>query len=151
MPGDTVSGKPRCEEPGCGRITSAPCHIVGHPDYEHDYLETKHPGLNPVGRRARRWQASEEGKAYRAHTEELRKGETPCQINSPVCIGVAQHIHEDKARGKTGGIEAAIRKGATLWDACDPCNEYCSENQVWARERGFIFRARDIDREVRGL
>lgn len=94
-----------------------------------------------------RFNQSEEGKDYRARVRELGKGETPCQIQSPVCTGVAQHLHEDKTRGKSGGLDAAIRKGTQLIPACDACNGYVSENQVWARERGFIVRARDIDRQ----
>ena len=94
-----------------------------------------------------RFNQSEAGKEYRARVRELGKGETYCQIESPVCTGIAHHLHEDKTRGKSGGIDAAIRKGTRFFDACDPCNAYVSENQVWARERGFIVRARDIDRD----
>jgi len=60
--------------------------------------------------------------------------------------GVRAYSCREHKPKRSGGIDAAIRKGTRLFDACDPCNAYVSENQVWARERGFIVRARDIDR-----
>jgi hypothetical protein len=141
-----MSGRNRCGKEGCDRVRSAPIHVFGLLGYEHPFEDTRPTGISPVGQRMRRFNASPAGQEYRAHARELGKGETPCQIQSPVCIGVAQHIHEDKTRGKSGGLDAAIRKGTRLWDACDPCNAYCSENQVWAREKGFIVSAREIDR-----
>lgn len=127
----------------CGEIKNHSVHT-----YDHDFQDPRPVGISPVGKRMQRFNASDAGKEYRAHSRELSKGETVCQIQSPVCIGTAQHIHEDKTRGKSGGLDAAIRKGTRLWDACDPCNSYVSENQVWAREKGFIVRARDIDKEI---
>jgi hypothetical protein len=131
--------------PQCGMSVNASEHVRGHEKFDHDVPVYSKPGLSPMGRRMRRFNESEAGKAYNARTREIRKGETPCQIVSPVCTGVAEHQHEDKTRAKSGGIEAAIRKGTQFFPACDPCNSFCSENQVWARERGFIVRARDIE------
>lgn len=140
-----MNGKPRCGEEGCERIRSANIHVLGHPDFGHPYKDDRDTNLSAIGAAKKRFNASPAGKKYNAHTRELGKGETRCQIMSPVCTGIAQHQHEDKARGKAGGIAASIRKGTTLFDACDPCNGYCSENQVWARERGFIVSRRDIE------
>jgi len=129
--------KKRCAE--CGMIQNHSIHSS-----DHRFVDPRPAGISAIGKRMTRFNESEDGKRYRAHARELAKGETVCQIQSPVCTGIAQHIHEDKTRGKSGGLDAAIRKGTRLWDACDPCNSYVSENQVWARERGFIVRARDI-------
>lgn len=126
----------------CGKRKNHSIHLA-----DHRYVDPRQPGLNPIGQRMTRFNQSEEGRDYRARVRELGKGETPCQIQSPVCTGTAQHLHEDKTRGKSGGLDAAIRKGTRLWEACDSCNSYISENQVWARERGFVVRARDIDRQ----
>jgi hypothetical protein len=63
---------------------------------------------------------------------------TPCQIVSPVCTGVSEHLHEPMPRGRAGGLEAAVRMGGTI-PACDACNGYVSANPVWAKERGFLF------------
>ena len=131
--------KPKKACAQCGMIKNHSIHLT-----DHDFVDPRPAGISPVGQRMTRFNESEDGKKYRAHARELAKGETVCQIQSPVCTGIAQHIHEDKTRGKSGGLDAAIRKGTRLWDACDPCNSYVSENQVWARERGFIVRARDI-------
>jgi hypothetical protein len=98
-----------------------------------------------------RFNASPEGMEYRSHVRELAKGEVACQIQAPGCTRVAEHIHESATRGKSGGLDAAIRKGTLLFDACDSCNSYCSENQVWAMERGFIERARDIDKRIKEI
>lgn len=131
--------KPKKECAQCGRIKNNSIHIT-----DHDFIDPRPAGISPVGQRMTRFNSSEAGKEYRAHVRELGKGETVCQIQSPVCTGIAQHIHEDKTRGKSGGLDAAIRKGTRLFDACDACNSYVSEHQVWSRERGFIVRARDI-------
>lgn len=130
----------------CGEINHNSIHTT-----DHDFVDPRPVGMSPVGKRMQRFNSSPEGKEYRAHVKELGEGETACQINSPVCQGIARHIHEDKTRGKSGGIDAAIRKGTQLIDACDPCNGYCSENQVWAREHGFIVRARDIDKRMKEI
>jgi hypothetical protein len=125
--------------------------VFGLLAYDHPFLDDRPVGLSPIGGRTRRFQASDAGKEYSAHARELSKGETACQIEAPGCTGVAQHIHESATRAKSGGIEAALRKGTLLFDACDSCNEFCSENQVWAQERGFIERARDIDRRMKEI
>lgn len=84
-------------------------------------------------------------KFYREVYEPMRDeavgdGHEPCQIQSPVCTGYVEHLHEPLTRGKAGGLEAALRDGPPPIPCCDPCNGYVSENQVWARERGFIVR-----------
>lgn len=88
-----------------------------------------------------RFNQSEAGKEYRAHVRELGKGETYCQIQSPVCTGIAQHLHEVLTRGRAGGIEAAIEKGPKPIECCNSCNSYVSENPVWAMERGLLRHA----------
>lgn len=146
-----MSGRNRCGYEGCDRIKSAPVHVFGLLGYEHDFVDTRPMGMNPIGKRMQRFNASPEGQEYRAHARELTKGETPCQIKAPGCTKVAQHIHEASTRGKSGGLDAALRKGTLLFDACDSCNSYCSNNQVWAEARGFIERARDIDKRMRDI
>ena len=131
--------KPKKACAQCGEIKNNSIHLT-----DHDFVDPRPAGISPVGQRVTRFNQSEAGKEYRARVRELGKGETFCQIQSPVCTVIAYHLHEDKTRGKSGGIDAAIRKGTQFFDACDPCNAYVSENQVWARERGFIVRARDI-------
>ena len=79
--------------------------------------------------------------------EAVGDGREPCQIQSPVCTGFVEHLHEPLTRGKAGGLEAALREGPPPIPACDACNSYVSENQVWARERGFIVRLAPRERD----
>lgn len=81
------------------------------------------------------------GQTYRPMRDAaVGDGREPCQIQSPVCTGYVEHLHEPLTRGKAGGLEAALRDGPKPIPACDRCNSYVSEHQVWARERGFIVK-----------
>ena len=74
-------------------------------------------------------------------------GHEPCQIQSPLCTGYVEHLHEPLTRGKAGGLEASLRDGPKPIPACDACNGYVSENQVWAHERGFIVKPAPKERQ----
>lgn len=134
--------KVECAREGCGKPQH---HAVHSPsEWEHDFEDPRRSGLQPVGKAKQRFDRSPAGRTYNARTRELAKGETACQILSPVCTGIAQHQHEALTRGRAGGIAAALRDGPKPISCCDSCNGYASENPVWARERGLLFSARDI-------
>lgn len=121
--------------------------VKNHPDhtYDHDFVDPRPVGMNPIGKRAQRFQASDAGKQYEQAKRET-KGE-PCQIVSPVCTGYVEHLHEPLSRGRAGGIAAALRDGPPPIPCCDACNGYVSEHPVWAREKGLLISAKDINRD----
>lgn len=101
----------------------------------HPFVLDAEPGLKPMNEGVRNWrQQSGYNDAAKA-----ARGKR-CQIQSPVCTGTAEHLHEPLSRGRAGGLRRAVEIGGTV-DACDPCNGYVMENQVWAYEHGFLFRA----------
>lgn len=69
--------------------------------------------------------------------EAVGGGRRPCQIQSPVCTGFVEHIHEILPRGRAGGLAAALRDGDTAF-VCDACNGYVSEHPVWAHANGWL-------------
>ncbi len=103
----------------------------------HEYQDGSRGGMSPIGRARERFNASPEGRAYNAVTASLAAGEVACQVQSPVCTGLAQHQDEALPRGRAGGIAAALRDGPTPTLSCDPCNSFLAENLVWAAENGF--------------
>ncbi len=129
-------------------MSAKSCAVCGKPrDFEgihsrhtpgfHPFADSSRAGLSPIGKARERFNESERGREYARVNRELAKGETPCQIQSPVCTGIAQHQDEALPRGRAGGLPAALRDGPAPYLACDPCNGYCAENLVWASEHGF--------------
>lgn len=121
----------------CGAHKAHPVHSRVHPQF-HEYLDSTKPGLQPMsaGMRAFRRESGYDQAAREARGR-------ACQIMSPVCTGTAEHLHEVLPRGRAGGLKAALRLAPAI-DACDPCNGYVMENQVWARERGFLVSLKDL-------
>ena len=68
-------------------------------------------------------------------------GHQPCLIQSPVCTGFVEHLHEPLTRARAGGLAAALLNGPEPIPCCDLCNEFCSRNPTWAYERGFLVHA----------
>ena len=123
--------------PLCGSTKkTAPVHSRHHPQY-HEYLDGSKPGISSIGKARERFNASERGKEYNAVTRALKSGEVACQIQSPVCTGIAQHQDEALPRGRAGGIAASLRDGPAPAPCCDRCNSYVAENAVWAHENGW--------------
>ena len=134
--------KPKVECAVCGKPQH---HAVHSPtEWDHDFQDSRRAGLQGVGKAKERFNRSPVGREYNARTAALKDGQTPCQIQSPVCTGVAEHQHEVLTRGRAGGIAAALRDGPPTVYACDPCNGYVSENVIWARERGYILSRREL-------
>lgn len=116
-----------------GKRTSG-IHSAHHPNY-HPYQDATRPGLQPMSEGMRNYR---ETSGYNAEKERARGA--PCQIVSPVCTGTAEDLHEPLPRGRAGGLAAAVEVGGTI-PACRSCNAYVSgEGQVWAAERGFLFK-----------
>lgn len=118
----------------CDGKKTAGIHSRHHPQF-HKYLDDTTPGVKPMSEGMRNFR-QESG--YDAAVR-VAKGR-PCQIVSPVCTGQAEHLHEALTRAKAGGLKAAVANGP-VFDSCDACNSYIQENQVWAMEHGFLFRA----------
>jgi len=128
-----MAGKP-CSVCGAKRGHSTHVRAVAGAQY-HPYQDASAPGLKPMSEGMR---AFREESGYNAAARAAR-GQA-CQIVSPVCTGTAEHLHEPLPRGRAGGLAAALRDGPEPIPACDACNGYVSENQVWAREKGFIVK-----------
>jgi hypothetical protein len=128
-----------CAHPNCGAGKNHPVHSRWHKEH-HAFLDASAPGLKPMSEGMRNFR-KESG--YDAAVREA-KGE-PCQVLSPVCTGYAEHLHEPLARGRAGGLKAALRDGPAPIPCCDPCNGYIGENQVWARENGFLVSRKDLE------
>jgi len=128
--------KPPCAR--CGAKQSHSIHIraLGMAG-NHPYEDGSRAGLSPIGEARERFNASERGREYNAVTRALAAGEVACQIQSPVCTGLAEHQDEALTRGRAGGLAAALRDGPEPSLACDACNTYLAENLVWASEHGF--------------
>lgn len=120
----------------CGAKKGHSVHVLalGRPG-SHPYLDSRRAGLQPMSEGMR---AFREASGYN-EAAEASKGQA-CQIVSPVCTGRAEHLHEPLPRGRAGGLKAALRDGPAPIPACDACNGWIMENQVWARERGFIVK-----------
>jgi hypothetical protein len=122
----------------CGAKKSHSIHVLAlGREGAHQYQDGTRAGLSPIGKARERFNESERGKAYNEVTRALRAGETACQIQSPVCTGIAQHQDEALPRGRAGGIAASLRDGPAPYLACDACNAYLAENLTWAAEHGF--------------
>ena len=103
----------------------------------HPFLDSSKAGLSPIGQARERFNESERGQEYARVNRELRRGETPCQIQSPVCTGIAQGQDEALPRGRAGGLAASLRDGPSPTVCCHACNSYVAENLTWAAEHGF--------------
>lgn len=121
---------------GCPRNHGVHIKALNLPGY-HQWRDPSRAGLDPIGAGRRRFNESPEGRAYNAVTASLRSGEVACQVQSPVCTGIAQHQDEALPRGRAGGIAAALRDGPEPTLCCDPCNAWLPQNLVWAAENGF--------------
>lgn len=55
-----------------------------------------------------------------------------CQIQSPVCQGLATCVHH--VAGRTG---EKLKDQKDWMPACDHCNDYVEQQDSWAREKGF--------------
>lgn len=123
----------------CGAKKSHSIHVraLGR-DGWHEYTDSTAPGLKPMSAGMRAFRRESGYDAAKAEA----KG-TPCQILSPVCSGTAEDLHEPLPRGRAGGLAASLREGPTPIPSCRPCNGYVMENQVWARERGFLVSLKD--------
>lgn len=126
----------------CEASKNSGIHSRFHPEF-HEYMRDRPVGLQPMsaGMRAFRRESG-----YDAAVQEA-KGE-PCQVRSPVCTGRSEHLHEPLARGRAGGLKASLRDGPTPLPCCDACNGYIGENQVWARENGFLISRKDLSIEI---
>ena len=115
-------------------------HSVHSPGADHDYVDAKQAGLQPMSAGMRRYR---EESGYNEAVQEVRGW--PCEIKSPVCSGAAEHIHEVLPRGRAGGLRAAVESGAGLLATCDNCNQYVSEHPLWSEMRGFLKHWRPTD------
>lgn len=132
--------KERCVD--CGQVKNGSNH-VGE-TWAHDYEPPRKQSAwgsqrQPINQRSDRTRAYYESPGGRRDQVRAAVGDgrRPCQIKSPVCTGYVEGIHESAPRGRFGGLKAALESGPTF-DACHACNRYCSENAVWASERGFL-------------
>lgn len=123
-----------CAYKGCGARKAHPIHGSFMKD-GHPFMDASKVGLQPMNKGMQAWR---EQSGYNDDARAARGKR--CQIQSPVCTGTADHLHEPLSRGRAGGLRRAVEIGGTV-DACDPCNGYVMENQVWAYEHGFLFRA----------
>ena len=118
----------------CGRPKSAPNHSRHYRGEDIcTYIDNKTPGLAPMSEGMRNWRRQS---GYDEHKRAIQG--TPCQVVSPVCVGIAEDLHEPLTRGRSGGLRASYEIGGGI-PACRPCNGYIGENPVWAAERGFLF------------
>lgn len=123
-----------CARDDCGMSKNASVHSR-HARDGHEYMSDKPVGLQVMsaGMRAFRRESGYDEAVKAA------KG-SPCQIVSPVCTGVAEHLHEPLSRGRAGGLQRAYEESGGV-PSCDSCNSWISgDGQVWAAEHGFLFR-----------
>jgi hypothetical protein len=123
----------------CGASRNHAIHSRFHPEF-HEYMKDKPVGLQPMsaGMKAFRRESGYDKAAKAARG-------TACQIMSPVCTGTAEHLHEVLPRGRAGGLKASLRLAPAV-EACDACNGWVMEHQVWARERGFLVSLKDVQK-----
>ena len=118
----------------CGMKRTTGVHTLKHPDYDHPYvLDGRGYGKLGANEGVKNWR-KESGYDAKVKTAQG----LPCAVVSPVCTGMAEHLHEPLSRGRAGGLRKAVELGGTV-DCCDPCNGYIAENPVWAKERGWSF------------
>lgn len=123
-----------CAYEGCGQSKNSSTHSR-HARDGHEYMSDKPVGIQPMsaGMRAFRKESGYDEAVKAA------KG-SPCQIVSPRCTGIAEHLHEPLSRGRAGGLQRAYEESGGI-PACDACNSWIAgDGQVWAAERGFLFR-----------
>lgn len=109
---------------------------------DHAFVKAAYQGLRPVGEITERFNRSEGGKEYRKQAKQARGKR--CLIQSPVCTGSAEHLHEPLSRGRAGGIAAALRDGPPPIPSCDACNGYVSDHPQWGREHGWLLSRKDV-------
>ena len=122
----------------CGKPLSAPVHSRHYREADgHEFADPRRPGLQPM---------SEGMKVFRkvsGYDAAVRaaKGK-PCAIASPICSGIAEHLHEPLPRGVAGGLAASLRDGPKPVESCDRCNGYVAEHREWAESHGFLVKPR---------
>ena len=130
--------KVRCLD--CDGIKSAPAHLHGHRFNPPPKVGGFGQQRQSLPKRSERMERYYEEVRRPAVAEAVGDGRKPCQIMSPVCTGLVESIHEIVPRGRAGGLIPAMAAGPTV-DGCNPCNGYCSQNPLWAAERGLLRHA----------
>lgn len=128
----------QCAFPNCGAGKNHPVHSRWHAQH-HPFMDASAPGLKPMSEGMRNFRRDS---GYDTAVQEA-KGQ-PCQALSPVCTGYAEHLHEPLARGRAGGLKAALRDGPAPIPCCDACNSYIADNPTWAREHGLLVSRKDL-------
>lgn len=137
----------RCQQ--CGLLKSHRDHV-----FEHEFVPEERPGFGsqrqPIRARSEQMETYYRDTRRPAVRKAVGNGRRLCQIESPVCTGYVEGIHESAPRGRFGGLRAAVEAGPTF-DSCNACNGYCSENPVWAAENGFLRSNKGEHRREPGL
>jgi hypothetical protein len=57
-----------------------------------------------------------------------------CEAVTPVCIGMAIHMHHTAGRGKN------LNNSSLMLDVCHPCHAYIHGNPTESYERGWMVK-----------
>lgn len=113
------------------------CKIKGCPQYGKPYCRSHGIGLTikkqpkPIAPRSKKLDTVMR-KEYVPQVKEMIKANTPCKVNSPVCVKMAQGFHH--LQGRDGKNLTDKEKKIPC---CDPCNGFIEKNDAWARSNGF--------------
>lgn len=109
-----------CNEPSCYNYQRyCRLHISG---------SLKEP--KPIAKESK--QRKEVNKDYLPAAKEYIKKHPLCKIKSAVCTGKSQHVHHLKGR-----IGDMLTDKKYWMPACDKCNSWLEQNDLWARQNGF--------------
>jgi hypothetical protein len=84
--------------------------------------------IKPLSAKRQKIQQTEYGPA----AKEYLKKNPLCKIRSEVCTGKAEGVHH-----KAGRIGDKLTDQRYWMPACNKCNSYVEQNDLWARSNGF--------------
>jgi len=64
-----------------------------------------------------------------------------CEVETPVCTGVAVDVHESILRSRGGAIvpgPLADAQGQRFFAICRDCHTHVHANRPWSEERGYL-------------
>jgi hypothetical protein len=91
--------------------------------------KTTEPKANKPLKKFSKKRAKQQGQ-YRKLVSEMMEESNLCEMNTPVCTGIATGMQHKKRRGLN------LLNKEYLIRSCDPCNLYCEQYPLYALEHG---------------
>jgi hypothetical protein len=87
--------------------------------------------IKPIAKESKK-RAVVNKKEYLPEAKQFIKENPVCMVGSPVCTKASQHVHHLKGR-----IGDNLTNKKYWMAACDKCNSWIEQNDLWSRQNGF--------------